>query len=129
MVYHMLQHNDSVHRFGAGSDMQLSPHSATGVDCGGGFCASGYDRTEDNIEPIMHYCEEACTRCLAAEQDTKRKARPLVKLSRHMGRLLPTCGLSSASDAGHGTSLNMSASLSSEETSRILSSKKNILCD
>ncbi|KAK9831503.1 hypothetical protein WJX81_003303 [Elliptochloris bilobata] len=33
----------------------------------------GYDRTEDNIEPIVHYCEEACTRCLAAEQDTKRK--------------------------------------------------------
>ncbi len=55
--------------------MQHSP--VTGVDCGGGFCSSGYDRTEDNIEPIMHYCEEACTRCLAAEQDTKRKARPL----------------------------------------------------
>ena len=34
---------------------------------------AGYDRTEDNIDPIMHYCEEACTRCLAIEQDTKRK--------------------------------------------------------
>ena len=24
----------------------------------------------------MHYCEEACTRCLAIEQDTKRKVSP-----------------------------------------------------
>ena len=37
---------------------------------------AGYDRTEDNIDPIMHYCEEACTRCLAIEQDTKRKVNP-----------------------------------------------------
>jgi len=37
---------------------------------------AGYDRTEDNMDPVIHYCEEACTRCLAAEQDTKRKARP-----------------------------------------------------
>ena len=42
-----------------------------------GACAgrAGYDRTEDNMDPVIHYCEEACTRCLAAEQDTKRKAR------------------------------------------------------
>ena len=42
--------------------------------CSQGCWGAGYDRTEDNVEPIVHYCEEACTRCLAIEQDTKRKA-------------------------------------------------------
>ncbi len=29
------------------------------------------------MDPVIHYCEEACTRCLAAEQDTKRKVLPV----------------------------------------------------
>ena len=64
----------------------------------------------------MHYCEEACTRCLAAEQDTKRKAGPLANLYCHMVRLLPTCAMSSAPGVGHDMSLNASVLLSSEDS-------------
>ena len=55
-----------------------------GCLCRHGCWGAGYDRTEDNIEPIVHYCEEACTRCLAIEQDTKRKVSSFAYIHSHM---------------------------------------------